>query len=83
MRKRTTLILDTAVLQQAQQEFGTRGTTETVHRALEEALAFRSRLRLTQLDLPDLTPESLEAFRSNRVFPELAESLESEQRQPA
>lgn len=36
--KRTTLNLDSDLIEAAQRAFGTKGTTETIHRALEDAV---------------------------------------------
>lgn len=68
MRKHTTLNLDMDLLQEAQEELGTREKTETIHRALEEAINLRRRQRLADRTLPGLTPERLEEMRRNRGF---------------
>lgn len=67
MRKHTTLNLDLDLLREAQQEMGTSEKTETIHRALEEAINLRRRQRLAERPLPGLTPESLEQIRRNRI----------------
>jgi len=68
MKRRTTILLDQDLLHEAEKEFGTQGPTDTVHTALREALAFRARLRLATHDFPGLTPEFLEATRTDRDF---------------
>jgi Arc/MetJ family transcription regulator len=59
--------LDLDLLREAQRELGTTETTETIHRALEEAINLRRRQRLTARILPGLTPEALEQIRRNRT----------------
>jgi Arc/MetJ family transcription regulator len=66
MRQHTTLNLDLDLLREAQRELGTREKTETIHRALQEAINLRRRQRLAERTLPGLTPESLEQIRRNR-----------------
>ena len=70
MRRHTTLDLDQDLVREAAAALGTSRTTETVHAALAEVVARRRRARLARLELPDLTPESLDAMRSPRVFEE-------------
>jgi len=77
MRKHTTLNVDTDLLAAAEQALGTSGATETIHRALQEAVDLRRRQCLLEYDFPELTPESLEAMRSDRTF------AGTEERQPA
>jgi Arc/MetJ family transcription regulator len=66
VRRRTTINVDTELLDRARAEFGTSGATETIDRALREAIAFQSRIRLTQHDFSGLTLESLEETRRDR-----------------
>jgi Arc/MetJ family transcription regulator len=66
MKKRTTLNLDTELLQKAQEALGTSRTTETVHRALAEVVNRPRRQRLAMRDLPGLTPENLQRMRQIR-----------------
>jgi Bacterial antitoxin of type II TA system, VapB len=68
MKKHTTMNLDTELLDQAREALGTRQATETVHRALEEVVAYHRRLWLAEYEFPDLTPESLERIRKPRTF---------------
>jgi Arc/MetJ family transcription regulator len=67
MRKHTTLNLDVDLLCQAQEELGTTEKTETIHRALREAIDLRRRQRLAERALPGLTPEYLDEMRRNRL----------------
>ena len=66
MRIRTTLNLDPDLIRAAQEVLGTRQTTETVHRALQEVVGREMRRRLAELPLTELTPESLERMRRGR-----------------
>lgn len=68
MRRHTTINLDDELVADAAKTLGTRGTTETVHAALREVVARRQRRALVELDLADLTPESLADMRSPRTF---------------
>ncbi len=67
MRKHTTLNIDTDLLQAAARALGTAGATETIHRAVREAVELRRRQWLLEYDFPGLTPESLEEMRRDRV----------------
>jgi len=68
MRRHTTLNIDDDLVADAARTLGTRGTTETVHAALREVVARRRRRALVELDLADLTPQSLADMRSPRTF---------------
>jgi Arc/MetJ family transcription regulator len=68
MRNRTTLNLDPDLVRAAQEVLGTRQTTETVHRALQEVVDREKRRRLAELPLTELTPDSLESARRGRRF---------------
>lgn len=63
MNKRTTLNLNTDLLDEAREALGTSGTTETIHRALEAVVNYRKRVWLANYDFPGLTPESLDEMR--------------------
>lgn len=67
-RHRTTLILPVALLREAEEAVGSTSATETVTVALRELVARRRRERLLSLDLPDLTPRSVDRLRRPR-FP--------------
>jgi Arc/MetJ family transcription regulator len=63
MVKRTSLNLEFELVAQAREVLGTTGTTETIHRALEDVVR-RERLRaLTERTFEDLTPEALADLR--------------------
>ena len=66
MRKHTTIDLDLDLVHEAAVTLGTTRTTETIHAALAEVVARRQRAALARMELPDLTPESLEVMRSIR-----------------
>ena len=66
MIKRTSLNLELDLLTQARQVLGTKGTTETIHRALEDVVKREHRRRLAEERFEDLSPEALERLRSPR-----------------
>ena len=68
MNKHTTLNVDTELLAAARQALGTRGTTDTIRRALEEVVNRQRRERLLTYDYSSLI-DDLEEMRSPRVFP--------------
>jgi Arc/MetJ family transcription regulator len=61
--RRTSLNLDTALVQQARAVLGTAGTTDTVHRALEQVVLRERRRRAAALRFDDLTAGELEQLR--------------------
>jgi len=66
--KRTSLNLDLDLLAEARAILGTRGTTDTVTRALEETVR-REKLRaLAAETFEDLTPEALAELRRTRTW---------------
>ena len=66
-KKRTTINLDTGLVQQAKELLGTSNTTDTIHRALEEVVR-RERLQaLADERFEDLTPEALAELRRWRT----------------
>lgn len=68
MVKRTSLNLELDLVAQARDVLDTSGTTDTIHRALEEVVR-RERLRLLALEpFEDLTLESLEQLRATRSW---------------
>jgi Arc/MetJ family transcription regulator len=67
MMKRTSLNLQLELVAEARQVLGTKGITDTIHRALEEVVR-RGRLRaLAGERFDDLTPESLDQLRATRT----------------
>lgn len=70
MRKHTTIDLDLELVRDAAAVLGTKRTTDTVHAALAEVVARQRRAALARMDLPDLTPEAVEAMRAARLAPE-------------
>lgn len=67
VRKRTSLNLDVELVAQARAVLGTNGTTETVHRALEDVVRSELLRRLAEETFDDLTPEALEELRRWRT----------------
>ena len=66
--RRTSLILDLDLMDEARELLGTTTTTDTIHRALHEAIGFERRRSLASRDFPDLTVEALEKMRRPRTF---------------
>jgi Arc/MetJ family transcription regulator len=63
MVKRTSLNLQLDLVAEAREVLGTKGTTDTIHRALEDVVR-RQRLReLAERTFEDLTPEALDELR--------------------
>jgi Arc/MetJ family transcription regulator len=67
---RTTLNLPAELLRAAEEELGTTSPTVAVTTALREFVRRRAMERLLAMDLPDLTPEAVEAMRQPRSFSE-------------
>lgn len=61
--QRTTLNVRRDLLSEAERELGTSSPTIAVNQALEEFVNLRRRRRLLEMELPDLTPEAIEAMR--------------------
>jgi Arc/MetJ family transcription regulator len=66
--KRTSLNLDFELVEQAREVLHTSGTTDTVHKALEDVIRRDALRRLAEWDLGDLTLEELERIRQPRTF---------------
>jgi hypothetical protein len=67
MKRRTSLTLDLKLVGEARDVLQTKGTTETIHRALEEVVR-RERLRqLAAERFDELTPQVLEDLRRWRT----------------
>jgi Arc/MetJ family transcription regulator len=64
MTKRTSLNLDMSLVDEARQVLGTRGTTETVNRALAEVVRHDKLLRLTEMVF-DFDNDEIEAAWSD------------------
>jgi len=69
VQRRTTLNLDPELIARAGEVLGTQRTTDTVRRALEEAVRRDQLRRLTEWEFVDLDPPGLEAMRRSRVLP--------------
>ena len=61
MTKRTSLNLDMSLVEEARKELGTTGTTETVHRALDEVVR-QAKLRRLVARTFDFDNDELEAW---------------------
>jgi Arc/MetJ family transcription regulator len=68
MVKRTSLNLDLDLVAEAREVLGSNGTTDTVHRALEEVVRHEKLRRLTEYDFSELTPEKLRELRATRTW---------------
>ena len=60
--KRTSLNLDHDLVAQARKELGSNGTTDTVHRALEEVVRRASMRRLTKYDFSEYDEQARREF---------------------
>jgi Arc/MetJ family transcription regulator len=58
MVKRTSLNLDLDLVGEAREVLGSRGTTDTVHRALEEVVRREKLRRLAERDFSELTEDA-------------------------
>ena len=68
MIKRTSLNLDLELVAQAREVLGSNGTTDTVHRALEDVVRREKLERLAEEPFEDLTPEVLDRIRATRTW---------------
>jgi len=66
--KRTSLNLDLELVGQARKLLGSKGTTDTIHRALEEVVRREKVRRLAAEPFEDLTPDALEQLRKPRSW---------------
>ena len=66
MVKRTSMNVDLDLVAEARAVLGTRGTTETVHRALKEVVRQAKLQALADETFDDLTPEALAELRRSR-----------------
>lgn len=68
MVKRTSLNLDLDLVAQARELLGSNGTTDTIHRALEEVVRQEKLRWLAERDFSELTPEKLSELRATRTW---------------
>jgi Arc/MetJ family transcription regulator len=68
MIRRTSLNLDLDLVAEARELLATKGTTDTIHRALDEIIRLEKRRRLAAWDLGGPTLEDLERMRRPRTF---------------
>jgi len=68
MVKRTSLNLDVDLVAQAREVLGSNGTTDTIHRALEDVVRRERPRRLAAEPFEDLTPEALAELRKPRSW---------------
>ncbi len=66
--KRTSINLKLDLVAEAREVLETRGTTDTIHRALEEVVRREKLRRLAEERFEDLTPEALERLRATRTW---------------
>ena len=66
--KRTSLNLDLDLVAEARAVLGSKGTTDTIHRALDEVVRQQKLRRLTEYDFSELTPEKLRELRATRSW---------------
>lgn len=66
--KRTSLNLDLDLVGQAREALGSKGTTDTIHRALEDVVRREKLRRLAAEPFEDLTLEALEQLRKPRSW---------------
>jgi len=68
MVKRTSLNLDVDLVAQAREVLGSNGTTDTIHRALEDVVRRERLRRLAAEPFEDLTPKALAELRKPRSW---------------
>lgn len=68
MTRRTSLNLDTDLVAEARGILETKGTTDTIHRALADVVRRERLRRLAEERFEDLTPEALERLRATRTW---------------
>jgi len=66
MKKHTTMDLDQDLVREAARILGTKNATQTVHRALEEAVRRERLARLARRSFAELSGRKLERFRRPR-----------------
>jgi Arc/MetJ family transcription regulator len=65
--KLTSINLELDLVAEAREILGTRGTTDTIHRALAEVVRRENVRRLAEETLQDLTPDALDRLRQTRT----------------
>jgi Arc/MetJ family transcription regulator len=68
MVKRTSLNLQVDLVAKAREALGTTGTTDTIHRALEDVVRRKRLAELAAERFDDLTPEALADLRRTRTW---------------
>jgi len=68
MVKRTSLNLELELVAEARKALGTKGTTDTIHRALEDVGRRKRLLELAEERFDDLTPAALDDLRRTRTW---------------
>jgi hypothetical protein len=68
MGKRTSLILDTSLMEEAARILGTRGPTATVRKSLEEVVRREKLKRVSEIEFPEDALERLWEMRRPRTF---------------
>ncbi|MHB1243395.1 MAG: type II toxin-antitoxin system VapB family antitoxin [Gaiellaceae bacterium] len=68
MTRRTSLNLDTDLVAEARGILETKGTTDTIHRALADVVRRERLRRLAEERFDDLTPEALARLRATRTW---------------
>jgi len=68
MTRRTSLNLDIDLVAEARGILETKGTTDTIHRALADVVRRERLRRLAEERFEDLTPEALEQLRATRTW---------------
>lgn len=66
--KRTSLNLEFDLVAAAREVLGSNGTTDTIHRALDDVVRREKLRRLAEEPFDDLTPEALERLRATRTW---------------
>lgn len=66
--KRTSLNLELDLVAAAREVLGSNGTTDTIHRALDDVVRREKLRRLAEEPFDDLTPEALERLRATRTW---------------
>ena len=67
--RRTSLNLDFELVERAQQALGTKGTTETIHRALEDVTYRAAAKRMAAWRFDHMEPDWLEKLRAGEHHP--------------